>query len=165
MRYCAQPPLSLERLHALGRTAPLASPDARPFYRLPKPDPPDRTELLLSPLDAARARRAPPAASPHPPPPLSRPPRSARIRWAQLLARIYEVLPLLCPRCGGEMRILAFLTDPPTVQAILLHLKLPHPPPPVAPARGPPQVELLLDQTPALDLADPESVPDFNFDQ
>ena len=34
-----------------------------------------------------------------------------RIRWAVLLARIYEVLPLLCSACGGEMRILAFLTD------------------------------------------------------
>ena len=30
-----------------------------------------------------------------------------------LLARIYEVLPLLCPACGGPMRILSFLTDPP----------------------------------------------------
>ena len=27
--------------------------------------------------------------------------------WAQILARIYEVLPLLCPACGGEMRVLA----------------------------------------------------------
>ncbi|MEQ1857980.1 MAG: transposase, partial [Longimicrobiales bacterium] len=50
----------------------------------------------------------------------------ARIRWAVLLARIYEVLPLLCPACGGEMKILAFLTDPPVVRAILLHLDLPH---------------------------------------
>ena len=32
--------------------------------------------------------------------------------WAVLLARIYEVLPLLCPACGGQMRILAFLTRP-----------------------------------------------------
>jgi hypothetical protein len=33
---------------------------------------------------------------------------------------------LLCPACGAEMRILAFLTDPPVVAAILLHLDLPH---------------------------------------
>ena len=45
----------------------------------------------------------------------ARPTNPARIRWAALLARIYEVLPLLCPACGGQMRILAFLTDPPTV--------------------------------------------------
>ena len=52
----------------------------------------------------------------------------ARVRWAVLLARIYEVLPLLCPACGGEMKILAFLTDPPVVCAILLHLHLHHRP-------------------------------------
>jgi len=53
-------------------------------------------------------------------------PRSAspaRIRWAVLLARIYEVLPLLCPACGGSMKILAFLTDPPVLSAILVHLE------------------------------------------
>jgi hypothetical protein len=66
------------------------------------------------------------------------------------------------------MRILAFLTDPPVVSAILLHLELPHKPPPLSPARGPPQSDLLtglLDQTPAFDPAEPEPVPDFDFDQ
>jgi hypothetical protein len=51
------------------------------------------------------------------------------------------------------MKILAFPTDPPVVSAILLHLDLPHKPPPLSPARGPPQSDLvtgLLDQTPAL---------------
>ena len=38
--------------------------------------------------------------------------RSGRMLWAQLLARIYEVLPLLCPACGGEMRIISFVTLP-----------------------------------------------------
>ena len=93
------------------------------------------------------------------------------------------------------MRVLAFLTDPPVVAAILLHLDpgpprnaciawgegLPHKPPPLSPARGPPQSDLLtglLDQTPALDRgprathvawgegpAEPEPIPDFEFDQ
>lgn len=31
--------------------------------------------------------------------------------WAMLLARIYDALPLLCPRCGGAMRIIAFITN------------------------------------------------------
>ncbi len=30
---------------------------------------------------------------------------------AMLLARIYEINPLVCPRCGGEMRIIAFVTE------------------------------------------------------
>ena len=57
----------------------------------------------------------------------ARPPSAARLRWAQLLARIFEVLPLLCPACGGEVKILAFLTNPVTVEAILLHIE-PGPP-------------------------------------
>ena len=81
-----------------------------------------------------------------------------------MLARIYEVLPLLCPACGGPMRILAFLTDPPVVVAILLHLELPHEPPLISPARGPPQGDF-LDQTPAFDPTDAEPIPDFVFDQ
>ena len=95
----------------------------------------------------------------------TRPASTARIRWAVLLARIYEVLPLLCPACGGQMKILAFLTDPPVVRAILLHLELPHLPPPISPARGPPQGDFLLDQTPDFDQASGEPVPEFVFDQ
>ena len=102
------------------------------------------------------------AALPDPPP---RPASQARIRWAVLLERIYDVLPLLCPACGGQMSILAFLTEAPVVSAILLHLDLPHRPPPPSPARGPPQGDLLLDQTPAFDPAGPESEADFLFDQ
>jgi hypothetical protein len=33
-----------------------------------------------------------------------------------LLARIYEVFPLVCPRCGTEMRVIAIITDGPTVR-------------------------------------------------
>jgi len=69
---------------------------------------------------------------------------------------------------SAEMKILAFLTDPPVVSAILLHLDLAHKPPPVSPARGPPQSDLLvelLDQTPTFDPAEPDPVPDFEFDQ
>jgi hypothetical protein len=27
------------------------------------------------------------------------------------IARIYEVFPLLCPKCGGQMRLIAFITE------------------------------------------------------
>ena len=36
--------------------------------------------------------------------------RRTSIHWARLLARIYEIRPLTCPRCHGEMRLIAFLT-------------------------------------------------------
>ena len=48
--------------------------------------------------------------------------RVARYAWALLLARIYEVFPLVCPRCGGEMRIIAFITNAAAVREILTHL-------------------------------------------
>mgnify|MGYP001823044201 FL=1 len=69
--------------------------------------------------------------------------RGPRRRWAQLLVRVYEVHPLRCPSCHGQMRILSFLTDPAVVRPILRHLHIPEHPPPVAPARAPPQTELL----------------------
>ena len=61
------------------------------------------------------------------------------------------------------MRLIAFLTEPASVEAILVHLDLPSEPPRVAPARDPPLEE--LNQTPAFDPADPESVPEYEFDQ
>ena len=43
----------------------------------------------------------------------------ARYAWALLLARIHEVLPLLYPKCGGEMRIIAFITGAVAIRDIL----------------------------------------------
>jgi hypothetical protein len=51
----------------------------------------------------------------------------------------------------------------PIPRALLLariYVELPHRPPPFTPARGPPQVELAFDQSPAFDPSDPEPVPD-----
>lgn len=31
--------------------------------------------------------------------------------WARLIKKIYEVDPLICPKCGGDMRIIAFIED------------------------------------------------------
>ncbi len=46
----------------------------------------------------------------------------SRANWARLLRRIFEVDPLLCPRCGGRLAIVAVLTDPKVVDRILRHL-------------------------------------------
>ena len=66
--------------------------------------------------------------------------------WALLLVRIYECLPLLCPRCGQPMRIIAFVLDPPVIERILRHIGEPTEPPAILPARSPPQGELGFDQ-------------------
>ena len=47
------------------------------------------------------------------------------------------------------MRILAFLTDPGVVRPILRHLRIPGHAPPVTPARGPPQTELMPPDPPS----------------
>ena len=63
-----------------------------------------------------------------------------------MLVRIYECLPLLCPRCGEPMRIIAFVLDPPVIERILRHIGEPTETPPILPARSPPQGELGFDQ-------------------
>ena len=66
-------------------------------------------------------------------------PRSpARYLWAMLIARIYEVFPLVCLHCAGQMRIIAFILDAPTVRKILDHIGEDSRPRRITPARGPP---------------------------
>ena len=94
--------------------------------------------------NAARARRArektaadDDAAVALPPPAMPVPTdadaRALRRRWAQLIRRIYEVDPLVCPRCGETMRIIAFITEPKVINTILRHLESK-----AADGRGPP---------------------------
>ena len=40
-----------------------------------------------------------------------------------MLRRLYEVDPLGCPSCGGEMRIVAFIHSPKVIDRILDHLR------------------------------------------
>ena len=69
--------------------------------------------------------------------------RLARLSWAKLIQRVYEVDPLLCPFCGSEMKILAFITDFATARAIRRSLKLPAQEPEPLAHGPPPELELL----------------------
>ena len=105
-------------------------------------------------------------------------------RWAAILARIYEVFPLICPTCQTPLTFIAVLTDPEPITQILTHIGEPTSPPLIHPARGPPQAELGmahggakpdeatqesfpddLNQSPEFDPTEPEPVPDDDFDQ
>lgn len=55
-----------------------------------------------------------------------------------LIARIYEVDPLLCSRCGGNMVLIAFVVARPVIVRILDHVGQPSTAPRRAPIRGPP---------------------------
>jgi hypothetical protein len=68
------------------------------------------------------------------------PTKKAHSTWARLIARVYEVDPLVCPRCSSSMRwssrsellgrwrigaictVLAVITEPEEVRRILRHL-------------------------------------------
>jgi len=63
---------------------------------------------------------------------------TSRIAWAKLMARVGEKFPLECPNCGGDIRLIAFITEPGPIRRILAHLGEQLKPPPVSPARGPP---------------------------
>jgi hypothetical protein len=63
--------------------------------------------------------------------------RQARSTWARLIAEVYEVDPLTCPRCGSPMGILAVITEPAEVNKILRHLvKIGRSPPGFEPSFG-----------------------------
>jgi hypothetical protein len=53
--------------------------------------------------------------------------RSSR-SWARLIAKIYQVDPLVCSRCGQRMSVIAFLTDHVSIKRILNHPGLSTPP-------------------------------------
>ena len=76
------------------------------------------------------------------PEPSAATPPGARV-WARLIARIYEVDPLRCRRCGGSTQLIAFITEPAVIVRILEHLGEPARPPRMAPIRGPPCVDAL----------------------
>ena len=58
-----------------------------------------------------------------------------RAAWARLIAKVYEVDPMVCPRCGSSMKALAVITDRREVAKILRHLvKTGRPPPGLRPS-------------------------------
>jgi hypothetical protein len=163
LRSCARAPFALERLEQLGDDAliyrlPKPQPNGCTELHLTPRERIARLATLIAPPRIHRHRyhgvlapnaplRAPVTALarqlPAPPPEAAPAPHApkgslARYLWALLLARIYEILPLRCARCGGEMRIIAFLTDEPAIHSILSYLGEPSSAAQVAPARGPP---------------------------
>ena len=45
-----------------------------------------------------------------------------RRRWREMVRRVYEVDPLVCPRCGDLMRVVAFINARSVIRRILDHL-------------------------------------------
>lgn len=161
LRYCARPPLALERLRKAGSEL---------VYRCAKqhsePGSTDAGEGALGvsnplPTQTESSQSTQPAS----------PKRPAHYLWAVLMARIYEVFPLVCSVCGGQMRIIAFITHSADIGHILEHIGAQTKPPRITPARGSPlwddgdaQVGDDVDVGPDWDEAD-QTAPDFELDQ
>jgi hypothetical protein len=86
--------------------------------------------------DANPTSPSPEVSAPAAAAPSSRSP--AHYLWAILRARLFASLSLVCPNCGADMRIMAFLTRAIPVRRILSHIREPPEPPRISPARGPP---------------------------
>jgi hypothetical protein len=55
--------------------------------------------------------------------------KASRLSWARLIQKVYEVDPLICEKCGHEMKIVAVITNSQEVRKILECLKRTNAPP------------------------------------
>ncbi len=60
---------------------------------------------------------------------------AARMSWARLLKRVFDIDLEHCPNCGGTLTIIGANEEPAVITTILTHLGLPARAPPRAPAR------------------------------
>jgi hypothetical protein len=85
-------------------------------------------EAAAGPSGASSGSEAPEAA----------PPNRCSQTWAMLIKRVYEIDPLACPRCGGQMKVVAFIKPPQcdVIEKILRYCGLWHCSAPRAPPAG-----------------------------
>ena len=86
-----------------------------------------------------------------------KPRRIPSAKWRELIKKVWEADPLLCPRCSREMRIVALIDERAVVERILRHLGLWEQGVRVSPSTGPPEpVEWVIE--PCLD----DPFPDYD---
>ncbi len=155
LRYIARPPVANDRV--------TLTPDGQVLYRLKRAYDDGTTHLLFSPTEfleklaaivpqprkhqvryhgawAAHSRiRNKVIKEPLPDKCDEKAERPARYQsWAKLLARVFKKDVEHCPKCGGDMKIIAAIMKTEVIRQILDHLGLPSMPPEVTPARAPP---------------------------
>ena len=185
--------LHLTPLDLIARIAALVPPPRthrHRYFGVLAPNSPHRAATVAfataTPMQQATAEPAQPAAGvgvpgvvvpgnaiPPAPEPVAPPKRSkAHYLWAVLIARIYEVFPLLCPKCGGQMRLIAFITEGVQIRKILDHIGVDSEPPHISPARGPPlwdDCDAQMDDGAQIEPADwdlaAQPAPDYEVDQ
>lgn len=53
-----------------------------------------------------------------------RPKRIPQLMWTEYIKKVWEVDPLACPKCAGEMRSIRFIYQRKVIRKILEHLKI-----------------------------------------
>ena len=53
-----------------------------------------------------------------------KPKRIPQLMWRECIKKVWEVDPLTCPKCTGEMKIISFIYKRTIIKKILTHLKL-----------------------------------------
>ena len=59
----------------------------------------------------------------------------APLSWAERLKRVFKLDIELCPKCGGQLRVIAAITEPDVINKILDHVHQPQAPPRQPPRR------------------------------
>jgi hypothetical protein len=153
----------LELIDQLAALIPLPRRHRHRYHGVLAPNAPLRAAAIAYGREVADAIGALTEVGSPPPTPASKTRSPARYLWVMLLARLFESLPLVCPNCGADMRIIAFVTEAAPVKQILTHIGEPPRPPPISPARGRPAWDVAAEQPPDWDLfGQPE--PDSQFD-
>ena len=168
----------LELIHRIAQLVPPPRTHRHRYYGVLAPNSPLRAAVTAMAQDVvpvpvlpaqgvvsspAVAPPGPPGAAPSEPPAKPKPRPSATYLWAALIARIYEVFPLLCPNCGGQMRIIAFITFSADIQKILDHIGVEPEAPRITPARGPPLWDECGAQESQEQCEGVEAVPDWDM--
>ena len=87
---------------------------------------------LYSNAHRGKMRKA--GVSPSPPPIIEEEYNLPGRGWAEMICKVYEMDPMICPFSGGRMRIITFIEDHKVIDRIIRHLELTfeakRPPPP-----------------------------------
>jgi hypothetical protein len=87
-----------------------------------------------------------------------RPSRPPSPKWRELIKKVWEADPLICPTCSREMRIISLIAERELIERILRHLGLWEEPVPFHPARAPPTGERVVELFPG------DPFPDYSMD-
>ena len=87
-----------------------------------------------------------------------RPRRIPSKKWRELIKKVWEADPMLCPKCSREMRIVALIDERVVIERILRHLGLWEEGVRLNPARAPPDVERIVELFPG------NPFPDYSID-